>query len=165
MCLRVGVGIGMAESSAAWRLVRKWLESRVQSARLDQAAADRQGYEARDDYDKAAAEESACRALLATDDMADQAGFAKRIKELVAQDDWGSFAELLIYKAERAGGSVIRVDPRNTSNECSRCHAITPSKICDLFSCRKCGLAMDRDHKAALVIKQRGVVAPIAKAA
>jgi putative transposase len=79
---------------------------------------------------------------------------------------WGRFAELLTYKAARAGGSVIRVDPRNTSNECSRCHAITPSRIGDLFSCRKCGLEMDRDHNAALVIEYRGVVAPqVAKAA
>ena len=73
---------------------------------------------------------------------------------------WGRFAELLTYKAARAGGSVVRVDPRNTSNECSRCHAITPSRIGDLFSCRRCGLTMDRDHNAALVIEHRGVVAP-----
>lgn len=73
---------------------------------------------------------------------------------------WGRFVELLTYKAARAGGSVIRVNPRNTSNECSRCHAITPSKIGDLFQCHECDLKMDRDHNAALVIKYRGVVAP-----
>jgi putative transposase len=78
---------------------------------------------------------------------------------------WGRFAELLTYKAERAGGSVLRVNPRNTSNECSRCHTITPSRIGDLFSCPRCGLTMDRDYNAALVIEQRGVVAPIAEAA
>ena len=78
---------------------------------------------------------------------------------------WGRFADLLTYKAERAGGSVIRVNSRNTSNECSRCHAITPSRIGDLFSCGKCGLTMDRDHNAALVIMSRGVVAPTAEAA
>ena len=78
---------------------------------------------------------------------------------------WGRFAELLTYKAERAGGSVVRVNPRNTSNECSRCHAITPSKIGDLFSCHSCGMSMDRDHNAALIIMRRGVVAPIAEAA
>jgi putative transposase len=73
---------------------------------------------------------------------------------------WGRFAEFLTYKAARAGESVIRVNPRNTSNECSRCHAITPSVIGDLFSCSKCGLTMDRDHNAALVILDRGVVVP-----
>lgn len=79
---------------------------------------------------------------------------------------WGRFAELLTYKAARAGGSVIRVNPRNTSNECHRCHGITPSRIGDLFRCRRCGLEMDRDHNAALTIEYRGVVAPqVAKAA
>lgn len=78
---------------------------------------------------------------------------------------WGRFAEFLTYKAVRAGGTVIRVNPKNTSNECSRCHAITPSKIGDLFRCRKCGLEMDRDHNAALVIEYRGVVIPQAIAA
>ena len=79
---------------------------------------------------------------------------------------WGRFFMLLTYKAARAGGSVVRVDPRNTSNECSRCHVITPSRIGDLFSCRRCGLTTDRDHNAALVIQHRGVVAPqVARAA
>ena len=44
-------------------LVRKWLDSRSQAARLEQAAADKRGYEAQDDYDKAAAEEWVCRTL------------------------------------------------------------------------------------------------------
>ena len=76
--------------SKAWdgALVRKWLESRVDAARLEQAAADRRGYAAQDDYDKAAAEEWACRALQAPDCTADQAGFAKRLQDLIAQDDY-----------------------------------------------------------------------------
>ncbi len=69
-------------------LVRKWLERRMAASRLDQAAADRRGYEAQDDYDKAAAEEWACRALSAGDSADDQAGFAKRIKELIAQEEY-----------------------------------------------------------------------------
>lgn len=73
---------------------------------------------------------------------------------------WSRFADFLTYKAVRAGGRVVRVNPRNTSNECSRCHAITPSVIGDLFRCRKCGLEMDRDHNAAIVIEYRGVVVP-----
>jgi hypothetical protein len=76
--------------SAAWdgTLVKTWLERRLAAAKLDQAMADRRGYEAQDDYDKAAAEEWACRALQAPDCTADQAGFAKRLKDLIAQDDY-----------------------------------------------------------------------------
>lgn len=76
---------------------------------------------------------------------------------------WGRFAEFLTYKAERAGGSVIRVNPKNTSKTCSGCDARVPSKIGDLFSCPKCGLKVDRDWNAAINIRNRGVVAPLAE--
>jgi len=68
--------------------VRKWLERRFEVSRLDQAAADRRGYDARDDYDKAAAEEWACRALKGAECSNDQAAFASRLKELIGQDDY-----------------------------------------------------------------------------
>lgn len=82
------LGRVMSDPSKSWdgQQVRKWLERRWEASRLDQAAADRRGYEARDDYDKAAAEEWACRALKGSDCIDDQAAFAKRLKELIAQD-------------------------------------------------------------------------------
>jgi hypothetical protein len=45
----------MGDTTKAWDgvLVRKWLGHRLEAARLDQAAADKRGYEAQDDYDKA----------------------------------------------------------------------------------------------------------------
>jgi hypothetical protein len=80
----------MSGSATAWdgALVRTWLERRQKAARLEQAAADRRGYEARDDYDKAAAEEWACCALATTGDADDRAAFAARIKALLAHDDY-----------------------------------------------------------------------------
>jgi len=80
----------MNETSKAWdgALVRRWLESRLDAARLEQAAADKRGYEAQDDYDKAAAEERVCRALKTAGRTDDQAAFAAQIKELVAQDEY-----------------------------------------------------------------------------
>jgi hypothetical protein len=66
--------------------VDRWLERRVQAARLDQAAADRRGYEARDDYDRAAAEEWAFGALRKAGRPDDQAAFVARIKQLIAQE-------------------------------------------------------------------------------
>lgn len=68
--------------------VRKWLDRRFEASRLDQAAADRRGYDAQDDYDKAAAEEWVCRALKAPDCTADRAAFAARLKTLIAQDEY-----------------------------------------------------------------------------
>ncbi len=69
-------------------LVRKWLERRFEASKLDQAAADRRGYEARDEYDKAAAEEWVCRALKAADCTNEQATFAKRLIELIGQEEY-----------------------------------------------------------------------------
>ena len=37
------------------------------------------------------------------------------------EQTWGEFAQILTYKAEGAGMSVVRVDPAYTSLTCSRC--------------------------------------------
>lgn len=80
----------MGDGATSWNgeLVRSWLESRIQSARLDQTAADRQGYEARDDFDKAAAEEWACRILVSDPSVDEQAGLVARIRQLIAEDEY-----------------------------------------------------------------------------
>lgn len=80
----------MSISSKSWdgELVRRWLESRIAAARLDQAAADKRGYVAQDDYDKAAAEEWVCRSLRIVADKNDQAAFGDRLKQLLAEDEY-----------------------------------------------------------------------------
>lgn len=80
----------MSNPSKAWdgELVRKWLERRSAASKLDQAAADRRGYEAQDEYDKAAAEEWVCNALQAADCTNEQATLAKRLKELIGQEEY-----------------------------------------------------------------------------
>ena len=80
----------MSGSLKAWdgELVRKWLGSRFEAARLEQAAADKRGYEAHDDYDKAAAEEWVCLALKTAGRTDDQAAFAAQLKELLAQEEY-----------------------------------------------------------------------------
>jgi len=77
-------------NSTAWDANRVclWLEKRLSAAKLEQAAADRRGYEAQGDYDKAAAEEWVSRALLTADCADEQAMFADKIKQLLAQDDY-----------------------------------------------------------------------------
>jgi hypothetical protein len=80
----------MSVASKAWdgELVRKWLDCRIEAARLDQAAADKRGYEAQDDYDKAAAEEWVCRGLRSVAAKDDQTAFADRLKQLLGQDEY-----------------------------------------------------------------------------
>lgn len=60
----------------------------MDAARLDQAAADKRGYGAQDDYDKAAAEEWVCRSLRAVVDKDDRVAFADRLKQLLGQDEY-----------------------------------------------------------------------------
>lgn len=79
----------MSALSKAWdgELVRRWLDCRIAAAGLDQAVADKQGYDAQDDYDKAAAEEWVCRSMKTVADK-DQATFADRLKQLLGQDEY-----------------------------------------------------------------------------
>lgn len=78
-------------SSEGWNseVVRTWLDSRVQAARLEQVVADKRGYSAQDEYDKAAAEEWVCQTLKKGDAVEDQARFAARLKELLAEEEYG----------------------------------------------------------------------------
>ena len=80
----------MSNPSKPWDgvVVRKWLARRLDGSKLDQAAADRRGYEARDEYDKAAAEEWVCRALQAPDCTEEQTPFAQRLKALIGQEEY-----------------------------------------------------------------------------
>lgn len=80
----------MSDPSKVWdgELVRKWLESRFEASKLDQASADKRGYEAQDDYDKAAAEEWVCRVLKTAECTNYQAAFATHLKELLGQDEY-----------------------------------------------------------------------------
>jgi len=39
----------------------------------------------------------------------------------IADAAWGRFVSFLAYKAERAGGQVIRVKPHHSSNCCAKC--------------------------------------------
>jgi putative transposase len=62
----------------------------------------------------------------------------------------GEFQQLLQYKAEEAGVEVITVNPRNTSQLCSRCGvAVKKNLRVRVHVCPHCGLILDRDVNAA----------------
>nr|WP_281067856.1 transposase [Anthocerotibacter panamensis] len=57
---------------------------------------------------------------------------------------------------------TIAVNPNGTSQECSSCGTHVPKTLADRWhSCPSCGLSLDRDHNAALNIKQRAVNSPL----
>ncbi|MBP0460360.1 transposase [Streptomyces bomunensis] len=66
----------------------------------------------------------------------------------------GTFIE---YKARRAGVPVVRVDPRNTSRQCSECrHTHRTNRVTQArFVCRSCGTVLHADHNGSRNIAHR----------
>ena len=104
----------MSETSKTWdaELVRKWLNARFVAARLEQAAADKRGYEAQDDYDKAAAEEWVCRTLKTAGRTDEQAAFAAQLKELLARVRIGSRASMTTHASIGTSEPTFESSPR-----------------------------------------------------
>lgn len=72
-----------------------------------------------------------------------------------------SFAQLgefLTYKARRAGVALVQVDPRYTSQTCSKCGHRDKRNRPDqaTFICRSCGVVAHADVNAAVNIASRG---------
>ena len=79
-----------------------------------------------------------------------------KLARSILEQSWGKFANMLAYKAERAGGKVMRVDPRNTSRTCSGCGNVkTELSLSErVYMCSSCGLHIDRDVNAAINISR-----------
>jgi len=72
---------------------------------------------------------------------------------------WGSFLAKLAYKAEEAGGELVRVNPNRTSQVCSQCGCLpdVPKSLADRIHSCSCGLVIDRDVNAARNILRLGL--------
>lgn len=82
----------------------------------------------------------------------------KSMNRSISDVAWSRFIEFTRAKAEAAGRTVILVDPKNTTQECSQCHEIVPKTLSDrIHSCPHCGLEIDRDVNAALNVLARGL--------
>jgi len=80
-----------------------------------------------------------------------------KLASAILDSCWGKLRQLTAYKAESRGGRVILVDPRGTSQKCSRCGKTRDMPLAErIFSCEGCGLLMDRDVNAARNILARG---------
>lgn len=82
-----------------------------------------------------------------------------KLADRISQQRWGMFLRLLEAKAARAGLSFARVDPRNTSTDCSRCQHRRPKADLPMsvrvYCCGRCGLRIDRDVNAAINVLVR----------
>ncbi|ASI14114.1 IS200/IS605 family transposase OrfB [Candidatus Mancarchaeum acidiphilum] len=76
---------------------------------------------------------------------------------------WNRFIQMLSYKAESAGMKVIKVDAKDTTQECSNCHHIKEGNerltLGDrIYHCNVCGLTIDRDINASINILKRATL-------
>ncbi|QLJ53473.1 MAG: Mobile element protein [Candidatus Fermentimicrarchaeum limneticum] len=89
---------------------------------------------------------------LASQEMSEE-NYGKQINDA----GWNMFANMLAYKAEGAGCSVVFVNPKNTSKMCSRCRNVRNDLTLQdrTYACPECGLSTDRDLNAARNILTR----------
>lgn len=81
----------------------------------------------------------------------------RHLSKSIADASWGTLISMLSYKAEEAGGRVIKVDPGHTSQVCSGCgERVNKSLSVRIHSCPYCDLTIDRDVNAAINIMGSG---------
>ncbi|NJS11913.1 MAG: transposase, partial [Microcoleus sp. CSU_2_2] len=88
-----------------------------------------------------------------------------KLAKSVLDAGWSSFLSILTNKAVNAGLLVVPVSAYNTSQDCSGCGKKVPKKLHERWHhCPNCRCSLDRDHNAAIVIKDRAVGHPVLKA-
>lgn len=82
----------------------------------------------------------------------------RRLSKSVSDAGWGMFRDMLAYKCEKHGGILIRVEPKFTSQDCSRCgNRVKKSLSIRTHICMNCGTVLDRDHNASINILQKAL--------
>ena len=77
-----------------------------------------------------------------------------RLAQPIMDASWGSFIQKLEYKCKM----LVRVDPKNTTVDCSRCgHKVSKSLAIRIHRCDKCNLILDRDQNASINILNKGL--------
>ncbi len=66
---------------------------------------------------------------------------------------WRRFLQFLSYKAEEAGGRIVKVDARGTSQRCICGNEVRKSLAVRTHKCKKCGRVLDRDVMSTMLIK------------
>jgi len=70
----------------------------------------------------------------------------KRFNCLLGSWSPSQLEKFIVYKAENKGKIVIKIDPKYTSQRCSRCGFVHRKNRCGLrFRCRKCGFELNAD--------------------
>ncbi len=82
---------------------------------------------------------------------------SRHLAKSISDAGWGRFIGMIAYKAESAGGRLIRVNANGTTQRCSGCgETVTKDLSQRSHICPYCGLVLDRDLNAALNVLKRG---------
>ena len=74
----------------------------------------------------------------------------------IADASWGRFVQFLCYKAENAGCRVEKINPKNTTKQCSNCGNIQKMPLwIRTYKCSSCGFEIDRDLNSAINIRNK----------
>ena len=93
-------------------------------------------------------------------------GRSRTLHRSISNAAWRMCRDMLSYKAQRAGRRLILVDPKDTSQRCSRCGKVKEEKerlrLHDrIYKCKNCGFEADRDYNAAVNIIRSGQGLPV----
>ena len=70
---------------------------------------------------------------------------------------WSMFVNATRCKAEEAGSKVVLVNPKGTSQTCSRCGLTVKKGLSERMHRCECGLVVDRDLNASINILRLGL--------
>jgi len=79
----------------------------------------------------------------------------KRMNRIVSNMPYYSLTQMITYKAQWEGLSVVKVSERDTSKTCHRCGAEGKRPSQGLFKCLNCGLEYNADLNGAINIAER----------
>jgi len=150
------------------RLSRRVARRKKGSARRRKAAGDLARYHERvasrrkDQLHKLSREVVDGAKLIALEDL--RLAFMTRNRHLskAAMDTaLGMLASMIEYKAESAGARIVKVNPANTSQDCSGCGSRVAKSLRDrVHACPSCGLVLDRDTNAAINVLYKARMEP-----
>ncbi|WP_408011782.1 RNA-guided endonuclease InsQ/TnpB family protein [Pseudalkalibacillus sp. A8] len=82
----------------------------------------------------------------------------RKLSKSISDAGWGMFRNMLLYKCEKHGGLLKKVEPKYTSQDCSYCgNRVKKSLSIRTHICTKCGTVLDRDQNAARNILQKAL--------
>ena len=81
-----------------------------------------------------------------------------QLNKAISDAAWYSLRKKTEYQASKLGNWLITVNPRGSSQECHKCHFVSPtSRDKEKFVCENCGHYEDADTQAGSVLAQRGI--------